>query len=113
MREFKEKEGAIGRKLKKALLEKERMKYVVGECPSCGGTLRKIKSRKTGKVFVGCSNYPRCSTSFPLPQNNSVETTHLKCKVCGLPLVRVRFKKRRILSCIDLNCKSKERPQQN
>ncbi len=111
MKEFKEKEEAIGRKLKKALMEKERMKYVVGECPSCGGTLRKIKSRKTGKVFVGCSNYPRCSTSFPLPQNNSVETTNMKCKVCGLPLVRVRFKNRRVLSCIDLNCKSKERPQ--
>lgn len=112
MEEFKEKEEVIGRKLKKALIEKERMKYIVGECPTCGGTLRKIKSRKTGKVFVGCSNYPKCSTSFPLPQNNSVETTNLKCKVCGLPLVRVRFKNRRVLSCIDINCKSKERPQQ-
>jgi DNA topoisomerase-1 len=113
MEELKEREGLIGQKLKKALVEKERMKYVVGECPTCGGTLRKIKSRKTGKVFVGCSNYPKCSTSYPLPQNNSVETTNLKCKVCGLPLVRVRFRKTRVLSCIDLNCKSKERSQQS
>lgn len=107
LREFKEKEASIGLKLGRALAEKERGKYVVGTCPSCRGTLKIIKSRKTGKIFVGCSSYPGCSTSYPLPQNNSVRTTSLKCRECGLPMVSIKLKKRRILSCIDMNCRSK------
>jgi DNA topoisomerase-1 len=109
LKEFKAREASIGLKLSRALAEKEREKYVVGVCPSCGGTLKIIKSRKTGKIFVGCSNYPKCSTSYPLPQNNSVRTTSLKCKACGLPMVSIRLKKRRILSCIDMECKSKKK----
>lgn len=30
------------------------------KCPLCGGTLRKITSKKTSKSFLGCSNYPKC-----------------------------------------------------
>lgn len=109
MEEFKAKETPIGLKLGRALAEKERGKYVIGSCPSCDGTLKIIKSRKTGKIFVGCSNYPKCSTSYPLPQNNSVRTTSLMCRECGLPMVSIKFKKRRILSCIDIECKSKKK----
>jgi DNA topoisomerase-1 len=107
--EFREKEAPIGAKLAQALAEKERGKYVVGDCPSCGSALKIVKSKKTGKIFVGCSNYPKCSNSYPLPQNNSVKTTSLKCNHCGLPMVSIKFKKRRVLSCIDMNCKSKKK----
>ncbi len=107
--EFREKEATLGAELAKALAEKERGKYVIGDCPSCGSALKIVKSRKTGKIFVGCSNYPKCSTSYPLPQNNSVKTTRLKCNQCGLPMVSIKFKKRRVLSCIDMNCKSKKK----
>jgi DNA topoisomerase-1 len=107
--EFREKEALIGAKLAQALADKERGKYVIGECPSCDGTLKIVKSRKTGKRFVGCTNYPTCSTSYPLPQKNSVKTTRLKCNHCDLPMVSIKFKKRSVLSCIDMNCKSKKK----
>lgn len=106
MNEFKQKEKLIGEKLVKALEEKNRRKYVVGVC-KCGGDLRIIKSKATGKIFIGCSNYPKCSTSYPLPQREGVRTTDKKCNTCGLPMVSVPFRRKRFLSCIDMNCKSK------
>ncbi|MBI5253893.1 MAG: topoisomerase DNA-binding C4 zinc finger domain-containing protein, partial [Euryarchaeota archaeon] len=106
MNEFKQKEKLIGEKLVKALEEKNRRKYVVGVC-KCGGDLRIIKSKATGKIFIGCSNYPKCSTSYPLPQREGVRTTDKKCSTCGLPMVSIPFRRKRFLSCIDMNCKSK------
>lgn len=106
MNEFKQKEKLIGEKLVKALEEKNRRKYVVGKC-KCGGDLRIIKSKATGKIFIGCSNYPKCSTSYPLPQREGVKTTDKKCSTCGLPMVSIPFRGKRFLSCIDMNCKSK------
>ncbi len=39
-------------------------------CPICGGDLLERKTRKSGKVFFGCANYPTCSFATwdrPLP----------------------------------------------
>lgn len=108
MQEFRQRERSIGEKLVRALEEKERRELRVGACPKCGSDLRIIKSKKTGKIFIGCSGYPKCSTSFPLPQVKGIKTTDKKCSVCGLPTVSLLLGKRRVLSCIDMNCKSKE-----
>ena len=81
-------------------------RYIVGECPSCKGNLRIMKARKQ---FLGCSNYPKCRTSYPLPQKIGVLPTDKKCAKCGLPMISVPLGKRRLLSCIDMNCKSKEK----
>jgi|TARA_B100001964_G_scaffold245666_1_gene334533 DNA topoisomerase-1 len=107
--DFREKETHIGVKLSKALVDKDMKKYLVGPCPTCKNSLKIIKSRKTGKIFVGCNNYPKCSTSYPLPQNKLVKTTNVKCNQCNLPMVSIKFKKTPILSCIDINCKSKKK----
>ncbi|MEE1043854.1 MAG: topoisomerase DNA-binding C4 zinc finger domain-containing protein [Olegusella sp.] len=32
-------------------------------CPRCGGKLLKRRNNKTGKYFLGCSNYPDCRYS--------------------------------------------------
>ena len=40
-------------------------------CPECGGELVQRSSRKSGRSFYGCSNYPTCnflSNQEPLPQ---------------------------------------------
>ncbi len=81
-------------------------RYVVGKCPECGSDLRIMKARKQ---FVGCSGYPKCRTSYPLPQKIGVLPTDKKCSQCGLPMISVPLGKRRLLSCIDMNCKSKEK----
>ncbi|MDI6655468.1 MAG: DNA topoisomerase, partial [Candidatus Hydrothermarchaeota archaeon] len=109
MNEFKQKEKLIGEKLVKALEEKNRRKYVVGQCPKCNSDLRIIKSKATSKIFIGCSGYPKCSTSYPLPQREGIRTTAKKCSTCGLPMVSIPFGRKRFLSCVDMNCKSKEK----
>ncbi|MCH3951122.1 MAG: type I DNA topoisomerase [Acidaminococcus sp.] len=46
------------------------------QCPECGGDLIERHS-KTGRLFYGCSNYPKCRfTSWDKPINE-------KCPVCG------------------------------
>lgn len=62
-------------------------------CPECGGDLVEKRSRK-GRLFYGCSNYPKCrfvSWRRPLPQ---------PCPVCGGLLV---VKNKQWAQCI--NCK--------
>lgn len=46
-------------------------------CPKCGGELVKRVSKKTGKKFYGCAEYPKCD--FAAPGLPSGET----CKECG------------------------------
>ncbi len=101
--EFKRHLGDIGRKLSEAV-ESKRSSEVVGRCPRCGRKLRIIRSKKTGKRFIGCEGYPECSTSFPLLQRGRIEPTDRTCESCGLPMVSVGTGKRRTLRCIDINC---------
>lgn len=67
---------------------------VLGTCPVCKtGNLRTIRSKKTRKRFVGCSNYVHgCRASAPLPQKGIIKVAKA-CK-CGWPIVRVSFARR-------------------
>ncbi len=88
--DFKTHEKEIGTHIKEAVREYEKEIHTVGICNKCGkGELKIIHSRRTGKRFVGCSNYPKCHNSFPLPQHGYVEVISRKCK-CGLGLIQVR-----------------------
>jgi DNA topoisomerase-1 len=78
----------------KAVKEYEKEIHRVGNC-ECGGELRIIHSKKTGKRFIGCSNYPKCTHSFPLPQFGFLTMTSKLCKTCGLKIVSVRAKGKR------------------
>ncbi len=46
-------------------------------CPKCGSKLLKRTSRKTGKKFYGCSNYPACDFAAPNVPTGDV------CPECG------------------------------
>ena len=46
-------------------------------CPKCGAKLVKRNSKKTGKKFYGCSNYPACDFAAP-----NVPTGEI-CSECG------------------------------
>ncbi len=105
---FKEKELEIGKELKTGLRSALKEKSEVGECPECGGVLRVIKSKR-GKRFIGCSNYPDCKNSYPLPQRGKLEIPGKECPDCGLPMVRIITKGRRPWElCIDMDCPSKD-----
>lgn len=107
--DFKKNEEKIGERLSKAYISFKRGQKTVGKCPSCGGELRIIRSKKTGKRFIGCSGYPKCNTSFPLMQFGQIKVLPEKCKECGLPMIMVkRGKKRPYKMCINHECKSKD-----
>jgi DNA topoisomerase-1 len=67
-----------------------------------------IRSRKTGKRFVGCTNYSHgCRASAPLPQRGSIKAAAKPCTRCGWPVVYVRLGRFPWRLCVNLACESK------
>jgi DNA topoisomerase-1 len=106
--DFKKKENEIGVELAEALRKTTFDQNFIGKCPKCGGNLKIIVSKATRKRFVGCSNYPKCSQGYPIPQFGSIKPLKKACKECGLPMIFVRSGKKVFQMCIDPKCKSKE-----
>ena len=116
---FKEREKEIGGALNEALRKARMQERVVGDCPVCKtGKLMILHSRKTGKRFIGCTNYfkNQCKTAMPLPQNGLVKPTQRKCKACGWPIITAKLKGRRPWQfCVNAACpkkKERKKPEQ-
>jgi DNA topoisomerase-1 len=92
---FKENQKGIGEGILKAVKEFEHEEHLIGKCNKCGNELRIIHSKRTGKRFVGCSGYPKCTNSFPLPQHGKLQVLSKTCKDCGLRMVSVKTYKKR------------------
>lgn len=111
--ELKQKESAIGAQLSQALKQSRLEERTVGACPKCrGGKLVILRSKKTGKRFVGCTNYfqAKCNAAFPLPQTGSVKPLSTPCRSCRWPTLRVWVKgKRSWKLCLNPDCPQKER----
>ncbi|MCI4362650.1 MAG: topoisomerase DNA-binding C4 zinc finger domain-containing protein, partial [Thermoplasmata archaeon] len=60
--------------------------FRIGTCPSCGSPLN-IRYSFRGNRFVGCSGYPTCKVTYPLPQRGKLEKDHPPCPVCRAPVV--------------------------
>lgn len=92
-----------------ALRSAARADSVAGPCPrpGCEGQLV-VRRGRTGKRFLGCSSYPKCTTTFPLPQKGSITFLQDKCPECQNIMVFVAGKRYRYKMCIDPKCKSKE-----
>jgi DNA topoisomerase-1 len=108
VQELKEKEKIIGKQLSDAIKRARLEERIIGTCPVCGtGKLMILYSRKTGKRFIGCTNYfkGKCETSFPLPQKGSVRPRGKNCRGCGWPTIEVWMKGRRPwMLCFNLDC---------
>ncbi|BAB59161.1 DNA topoisomerase 1 [Thermoplasma volcanium GSS1] len=74
-----------------------------GECPKDGGRLI-LRQSRYGKRFLGCSNYPKCTVTYPLPQKGKIEKTGEKCPICGAPLLEAVNGKRRWKFCPNISC---------
>lgn len=97
-------EKEIGESIKEAL----RMQNVIGTCSKCGSDMVIIKSKK-GKRFVGCTSYPQCDNSFPLPQKGRIVPTRKVCEECRSPKVKVVSKGKRAWEiCINPECPLKK-----
>jgi len=110
--ELKAKEKIIGEQLSNAIKRARLEERIVGPCPLCGtGMLMILYSRKTGKRFIGCTNYfkKQCNAAFPLPQRGTTRPLGRNCRGCGWPTVQVRIKGRRPWNlCFNPKCPLKE-----
>lgn len=80
----------------------------VGKCPTDGGDLL-IRKSVRGKQFVSCSNYPKCTTSYPLPQMAKIVPTDEVCQYCHTPIVKVIRRGRPPFEIdLDPNCVTKK-----
>lgn len=60
--------------------------FRLGTCPTCGRPLE-IRYSFIGKRFVGCTGYPECRTTYPLPQRGKIEKSETPCPECRAPVV--------------------------
>ena len=109
--EIKEKQSDIGTQLSEALNKSRLKERVVGSCPKCAeGKLVILRSRTSGKRFVGCTNYfeNKCNVTFPLPQIGTIKSLAIPCKSCGCPVIYVVTKGRRPWRlCLNPTCPAK------
>jgi DNA topoisomerase-1 len=114
---LKENEKVVGEKLSRAVRQATLGKRVIGACPTChSGKLIITYSKRTGKRFVGCTNFfsGTCKTAFPLPQRGYVKPTDKPCKRCGWMTVQVWLKGKRPWNlCLNPRCSQKRRGVRN
>lgn len=63
----------------------------IGKCPDCGHVLRIISTDK-GR-FVGCTGYPQCRNTYPLPREGALSVLRSKeCPKGGAAVIKVANK---------------------
>lgn len=101
---FQTQEDMIGQALVDGLQRYWKAKEELGPCPKCGdGTLIIIRSPKSGKRFVGCTNYKEqsCDQTFPLPQKGSISPLDKSCPHCDFQMIKVVSGRRTWETCIN------------
>ncbi len=82
----------------------------VGVCPKCGHDLLVKTSAKNHSQFVGCSGWPDCDVTYPLPKGR-IEPVEDRCPVCGGSQIKVRpFRSKPYVACLDPACATNREP---
>jgi ssDNA-binding Zn-finger/Zn-ribbon topoisomerase 1 len=85
---------------------------IIGDCPLCDG-VRILRKARNGGVFIGCSNFPDCEYTSPVPKPEPITPKDLqefaearrllalapKCPQCGLPMLQRNGKYGAFLGC--------------
>jgi len=66
--------------------EENQRVFRYGTCPTSHHPLL-LRYSFAGKRFVGCSGYPECRVTYPLPQRGKLERDPEPCPVCHSPVV--------------------------
>ena len=83
--------------------------FEIGVCPNCGSPLQ-IRYSFAGKRFVGCSGYPNCRVTYPLPQRGKLDKDHPPCPVCRAPVVTaIEAGRPPWTLCINPECPSRQK----
>jgi DNA topoisomerase-1 len=107
--ELRRREAEIGRRMRGSISQDAGAAIVLGNCPVCKeGKLKVIRSFKSGKRFVGCTNYANgCRASAPLPQRGTIRATSKPCASCHWPVVYVRLGRYPWRLCVNDRCPRK------
>lgn len=85
--------------------------FRIGECPSCRSPLQ-IRYSFAGNRFVGCSGYPNCRVTYPLPQRGKLDKDQPPCPVCRAPVVTAIERGRPPWTlCINPECPTRKEKQ--
>src|SRR5439155_385649 len=85
-----------------------RERNFIGSCEKCGTGELSIRHGNYGKRFVGCSNYPNCDNSYPLPQRGLIVPTTDRCKACNHPVIKYISPARLPwVLCLNMQCPAK------
>jgi DNA topoisomerase-1 len=96
-------------KIRTSITDALRVQNTIGPCPVCGKPMV-IRTSKNRKRFVACTGYPDCRNTYSLPQKGAVYPTETRCKTCGTPVVKVKFKGKRLWTlCLNSECPSKQK----
>jgi DNA topoisomerase I len=96
------KENELGAQLAEIVVAQKKSSLTFSyPCPSCASNLTIIRSRSSGKRFIGCTGFQNgCRFTLPLPQFGTLTITQRTCKICRFQLIMVRSKGRRpMISC--------------
>ena len=81
------------------------------KCPECHiGEIMVIRSYKTKKRFLGCSNYYNgCKASLPLLQKAKLRATKIPCNFCSWPIIIFRYSRKQkwTRQCSNMGCQSR------
>ncbi len=82
----------------------------IGVCPKCGSDLLVKTSAKNRSQFIGCSAWPECDVTYPLPKGR-VEPVEERCPACGGSQIKVHpFRSKPYVVCIDPACPTNREP---
>ncbi len=103
MSELKRHEQEVGTQLSSRIRQVQPTELTLSApCPKCGRALHLVRSRKSGKRFIGCVGKwdAGCSFTLPLPQLGRLSLMDQRCSKCGFQLVKVTSKGRRpLITC--------------
>ena len=78
-------------------------KINLGKCPTCGNGTIRVTFSKAGKRFAGCSEWPKCTQTYPLRPRGTITSTGEQCEACGSPIVEFINHK----ECINSDCETR------
>lgn len=83
-------------------LKKIKAEDIKEKCPDCGGAMSVKWAR--GRAFLGCTKYPDCKATAPMPDGVYVEKPKpeeagARCDKCGRPVVIRKSRRGPFLSC--------------
>ena len=94
-------------KIKTNIRNASKQQNIISKCPKCGKDLV-IRFSKKGNRFVGCTGYPDCKNTYPIPQKGGVVPVDESCSKCNSPQVKIINKgKRPWKICINPECSKK------